>query len=513
MQGEKVKAGMPAEKGIVVQERGAQESITVVEAGNVARKAVRGALWQVLGGGWQTVVRLGASVFLARALRPEDFGVFGMALLVREFLNSVGALGMGAGVIAKKEVTQADLATCFWTMAGARTLMFLAGFFGAPLAGYFLGDARVVPVVRAVSFLFLTSILEVVSQTLLTKELQFGKLNLIRGIGTLFESSLAVVLAVFTGLGYWALVYAMLASSIGMSIAVFFVAGWRPSFVFDGESFRYMFRFGISGLGFSIANYLKQNVDYLIVARLLGSGGLGLYEFAYRLPHLVLDRISRPIGSVFFPFFSKIQDNESLLLTYVNSVSIVTLITWPLVFGLAGIARVAVPLLWGDQWLATIEPLQVLCLGAGLRCLAQPSGAIFLSRNKPELQLWLGIGELAFTLIAVGTLGGLFGLIGVAAGMSLSAFPPLVSTHIALHLLGKNISFLFRSVGPTAISAVICGSMAYCVSQALPSVPWVKLGVSIAVGAALYVGMLALVSRQLLLLFFGTLKRLVGTPR
>jgi len=338
-------------------------------------------------------------------------------------------------------------------------------------------------------------------------------LNLIRGIGTLFESSLAVVLAVFTGLGYWALVYAMLASSIGMSIAVFFVAGWRPSFVFDGESFRYMFRFGISGLGFSIANYLKQNVDYLIVARLLGSGGLGLYEFAYRLPHLVLDRISRPIGSVFFPFFSKIQDNESLLLTYVNSVSIVTLITWPLVFGLAGIARVAVPLLWGDQWLATIEPLQVLCLGAGLRCLAQPSGAIFLSRNKPELQLWLGIGELAFTLIAVGTLGGLFGLIGVAAGMSLSAFPPLVSTHIALHLLGKNISFLFRSVGPTAISAVICGSMAYCVSQALPSVPWVKLGVSIAVGAALYVGMLALVSRQLLLLFFGTLKRLVGTPR
>lgn len=83
------------------------------EVSSLKRKAGRGAVWQLLGGGWQTVVRLCASFFLARALTPDDFGVFGMAIIVSELLNAIGAMGFGTGIIAKKNVSKRDLDTFF----------------------------------------------------------------------------------------------------------------------------------------------------------------------------------------------------------------------------------------------------------------------------------------------------------------------------------------------------------------------------------------------------------------
>ena len=56
-------------------------------------KAGRAALWQIAGGGWQTLVRLGASIYLARALKPSDFGLFGMALLYQGAFGNSAFIG------------------------------------------------------------------------------------------------------------------------------------------------------------------------------------------------------------------------------------------------------------------------------------------------------------------------------------------------------------------------------------------------------------------------------------
>ena len=69
---------------------------------HLTRQAGQGALWQILGGGWQTAIRLGASTILARKLDPGDFGLFGMALLVSELIMVFTNLGMGSGIVAKK---------------------------------------------------------------------------------------------------------------------------------------------------------------------------------------------------------------------------------------------------------------------------------------------------------------------------------------------------------------------------------------------------------------------------
>lgn len=459
-------------------------------SGSLVQRAGRSALWQLAGGGWQTFVRLGSSVILARQLTPEDFGVFGMALLMREFIFYLGNMGMDAGIIARKDVSEEDLCTCFWSMAAVRAIMFVIAFSFAPLGAWFFNDERVTDVVRVISFTFLFSSMGSVANALLSKALKHKALNILTGVLAVVESSLAVALALATDLGYWGLVIAMLVHAFLYQSIMFYLSGWRPKLKFSRDSFRYLFRYGINGLGFNIANYLKLNLDYLLVGRLLGTASLGLYEFAYRIPHLVQARISRPVGAVVFPALSQVQDdNQKLAKGYIEAVKYVSLITFPLLFGLAAVADVAVPVLWGDQWLAIIVPLQILCCSALLRVLFQSVQAIFICKNRPDLPFKISVVELFWTASVVGVLGYHFAIVGVAIGMLLSVFPSFVSIYIAFRLIDAKVLGLYQAISSVFVSALVCGVAAYA------SITYLSLAgfddlyaliISIAVGALCY---------------------------
>ena len=462
-----------------------------IDTDALTRSAGRGAFWQLLGGGWQTVIRLGASTILARALAPENFGLFGMALLAQGLISHIGALGMGAGIIAKKDVNENDLCTCFWTMAGMRFVLFIATFAIAPLAATFFDTPKVTWVLRAVSFTFLFSILSSVSTTLLQKQLRFGNLVIINGLSALVESGIAVALALLTDLRYWALVFAMLISSLFMHLTIFIWVQWYPKFKFSKESFRYLFRFGINNLGFSIVNYFHQNIDYLLVGRLLGTTSLGFYEFAYRIPHLIQVRFARPVGSVIFPTLSKVQDSdERLIAGYVKAAKYIALGAFPALGGLAVLADLTVTVLWGEKWLPIVVPLRILCLCVAMRCIVTPIGSIFLCKQRPDINFKFALAALTLTLITVGTLGSFYGLNGVALGMLLSTLSYLYIIHIVFRMTDSNPVKLLSALWVPAAATGVSMMCAYGVQYMLDSggaAHWIALICSIASGAIGYV--------------------------
>jgi len=431
-------------------------------------KAGRAAIWQIVGGGWQTLVRLGASIYLARALKPSDFGLFGMALLYQELMITALSLGFGSGLIVKKDLSQEDLSTAFWLSCSVRIVIFLVVFFTAPIAANFWKEPRVEPVIRLISFTLLIQIIGMIPGTLATKNLEFKKINIIQAIAILLESLTAIILVAFAHLTYWALVIGMMISAVFYNLSLWVSARcWLPRFVFHKEVFRYLFRFGVYAWLFSITNYLKQNIDYFLVGRILGANKLGLYEFAYRLPHLVLERISRPVGNVLFPSFAKMQDNNVRLYEgYIKSVKYVCFVCYPVLFILAGVSELLVPLLWGSQWLPVIRPLQILCLCAALRCIFQPMGGVFYSKNRPDIPFKISFVVLIFTTIVVGVLGHFYGLNGVAIGMLFSVFPSFLVLWFAFRvLLNVNPIRLFCSLLPIVVSSFLSAVVTFSVAR------------------------------------------------
>ena len=526
-----------AKGGVLPESKGAEESRQQTTSGGqegnsaqgtaaLKRSIGRGTLWQFAGAGWQMLIQLGASAVLARALSVRDFGVMGMAILFQGLIARLGHLGTGTGIIAKKDLTQEDLSAAFWMGFVVHGALFFILLAVAPLAELFFDKESegVTQVLYVVAFTFLLTAVASVQGTILLKQLRFGLLKIIEGAGILIQSATAIVLAVVFDLGYWALVGGLLLSNLATTVIKIAVVRWRPSLRVSRKSFRYMFRFGIHGLGASMVQYFQHNVDYILVGKLLGTSMLGVYGFAYRIPFILLNRLALPVGHVLFPHLATVQaSDERLASAFIKSAKYLALITLPLLAGLACLARPTIVVLWSSKWLPAAVPMQILCLGASIRCILISYGTIFFCKNRPDLPFKFGIVEMFLTAGFVTVFGYAYGINGVALGMVMGALLQLVVVYYALHMVHSSLGRLWKALRPVVISTLGCvvmtlGARATCESFGLPS--WVVLLAAVPAGALGYMGVMAVCfpqelveAREIIRMTFGGRGSSITKPR
>ncbi len=461
---------------------------------DLTRKTGRGILWQFTGTGWIVLLQFGASAVLARVLAPDDFGIMGMAILAKGLIQLVGSFGTTTGVIAKKGITQEDLSTAFWMELVVYCLMFAVSFAVAPLAAIFFHTPELTWVLRIVSITMLMTGASCISGAVLYRELRFGTIKIIEGAGYAFQVSLAIVFAVVFDLEYWSLVLSIVISSFATTLATIFCARWRPRFCFRRESFRFMLRYGVHGLGFSFVLYFQNNIDYLLVSRFLGAHILGLYEFAYRIPNMLFNRLAQPISGIIFPVLSKVQSsNERMAAGFLKTAKYIAFIVVPLLGGLVVIAKPTVLVLWGDQWVRAIFPLQILCISAAIRSILCYSSTIFLCKNRPDLQFKFGILQFIVTFAGVAILGYFYDLIGIAMGMVVGSLCWIVITIFALRMIHCSFGRLIGVLWPSMTGTLGCIAAAFAVKYigevfGLPN--WGLLLSAIPSGALAYLGIL-----------------------
>jgi O-antigen/teichoic acid export membrane protein len=468
-----------------------------IDKAQLTRSAGRGAIWQVVGALWQSLIQLGGSMILARLLMPADFGLLGTAMIAQVLIGRLGVLGTAAGLIAKEHPTEEDISTAFWTNLAVQGFLFAATFAAAPLLAVLVAKPEDAPgvtgVLRITCLTFLFTGAGAVSSALLRKQLRFGLLKIIESGAFLFQTLLTIVLAWSFNMGYLALVIPIAVSGLVVTIVTVLFARWWPKLIFSWSSFRFMFRFGANELGSNVVDYFQNNIDYWVIAR-MGMATMGLYEFSRRLPHMLLDRLAMPIGAVLFPTLARTQSSDEVLISgYLKVTRYIALVIFPLMGGLMAVADVAVPVLWGDKWLEAIAPLRVLCLRVALGSTLTCIGFVFLCKNRPDLSFKFGLMMLTGTLVAVLPLGFFFGLSGVAWGMTMSLAPGIVMLRKAFRLTNSSMTRLARTLSAPTITALASSLAALGASWLLAAAhvpPIGRLGCAVAVGGLTYLGVM-----------------------
>ena len=419
----------------------------------IARETGKAGLLQIAAGLWQTIARLLASMVLARTLSPSDFGIFGMAFLGKSFIERLGYFGFGTAIIAKKNVDNKDLCTGFWINAGVRCLLFLIALGTAPTIATFFKTPEIISLLRYLALTFIFTIPSFIPSLLLQKEINFTPISIINMIAVTLECLVAVILAVGFELRYWALGISVIVTIFFIHSAIFLYKIWFPSLVFSKESFLYLIRYGLGGLGTNLAAFFQGNIDYLITGRILGPKTLGLYEFAYRLPHLLQDRVATPVSEVLLPAFSKIQgSNSNLGNAYLKSVRHMAFIALPALAGLALTADLLIPLLWGERWLPIVLPLRILCGCAFLNVIFLPIDSIFYCNNRPSVPFIFNFGRAVISAASVYILGLKLGLVGVALGMLIGVALSFFYAFYAFKMLLYPFKEFFNSLIPSALA-------------------------------------------------------------
>jgi PST family polysaccharide transporter len=410
------------------------------------------------------------SIILIRLLTPKDFGLIGMIMVFIGFAGLFSELGFGAALIQKKKIKERHLSSIFWLNIATGLILTGIMLAIAPVIATFYNEPRLKLLTIVLSATFFIGSIGIVQKAILKRSMNFRMLAIVETLAMVIAGIFAIAIA-FLGFGVWSLVWQAIVSAIIGVIVLWFLSDWKPSLRFNKNAAKELLGFSGNLLAFNVFNYWARNVDDLLIGKVIGSSGLGIYNRAYSIMLMPLRQISFTVGQVMFPMLSKIQDDKVRVKhLYLSTISIIALITFPMMMGLLVVADSFVIVLFGQKWADLIPILQVFCLLGMTQSIGTTVGWIYQSQGRTDWMFWWGI--------AAGTVGVISFIIGISIGSIMAVAYCYAIAHILLfyHNLtipGKLINMTFsdvvRSLSGVFGCAVLMAGGVYLLGVILPS--------------------------------------------
>lgn len=391
---------------------------TAIETG-IKDKLKTGAIWNSVAQFGQQGINFILTLILARLLTPEDFGLLGMATVISGFIAYFSEFGLIASIIKKAEVDDRDCHTAFWACVVFSIGTYLVIYMMSPLIAVFYHCQELVPITRAVSVVFLLSMYTNVPYALEVKKLRYNKITLIRLVSLLVSGLPAVILA-FCGFGVWALVWQQIIMHVVQVFGYLLVFRWIPRAEFSFSRFKELAAFGFHFTMNNMFKFASENIDYLLVGKLLGPTALGVYTMAFRLSRYPLEKLWGVFGKMLLPAFALMQDDRDRMKRNVLRVSSGgAFLLMPVLVIILVSTQSYVQLAVGDQWLSTVPLIKMFVAYLALMSVSFSDEAALMVAGKIRA---VNTFRFVCTLFILG-LGywgiGRFNLFGMAAMYSL----------------------------------------------------------------------------------------------
>ena len=194
------------------------------------------------------------NILAARLLAPRDFGQFGALLLVTSLFEIATTFGIRPMIIQEKKTSDKFLST-IWTISIIRGgLIAFAVLITSSLMASFFNESSLLPLFSVIALApFIKGFINP-GVILLQKELDFGKVGILRGAVSLI-GFLATVGAALVIRNVWALLFGFLIAALFEMIFSFMVSSYRPSFKLDLVKLRSILKRGKWLVSSSIFNY------------------------------------------------------------------------------------------------------------------------------------------------------------------------------------------------------------------------------------------------------------------
>jgi lipopolysaccharide exporter len=296
-------------------------------------------------------LQLGAQVILARTLGPEVFGVFAIGMVVLTFANFVSGFGFSWSLLQRSEVTDEDIRFA-WTWQILVGIVTMAGLYLlAPFLASYFREPRSEMVIAWLSIACLLNAAAAPATYLLQRDLDFRTVGLIQ-VGSYALGYVVVgVPMALTGWGAESLVAAWLVQS-----AVQFVASYARKPHRIKPLFWYPDAMAAMGTGravflTNIVNWLLNNLDRILIARLLNATSLGLYNVAYNLATMPNTLLLGALQPAFLAAGARLQNElERLGKAYLQILATLFVLGVPAFVFLGLVSLDIVRLLYGARW-------------------------------------------------------------------------------------------------------------------------------------------------------------------
>jgi O-antigen/teichoic acid export membrane protein len=427
---------------------------TTIEHSSLRRAVVNGLAWKA---GTQAVAqasRVVVAVVVARLLTPHDYGIAGMVVVFSSLVFVFADLSLGAALVQRPRISEADRSTVFWLSLGAGAIFTATGMaLAGPIADFY-GEPAVRPLFMALSCGFIVTSFGTTQSALLTREMNFKALEL-RQMGGILVGAVAGIVLAARGAGPWAIIGQQLATIVISTICLWWFSSWRPSLVFSFNSVRQLGGFSANVFGTRLLFYVNRNLDNLLVGRFIGAAALGAYSLAYSVMLVPFNQIAGPVQEVLYPAFSRMQDDAKRIAdVWIDVNRIVAALSLPALVGLMVVGPDFVEVVLGSKWRSATVVIQILAWVGLLQSIQRLNSSILQARDRTRDLFVYSIVTLVGSVLAF--VGGLnWGIVGVAtAYAALSTVLEPYYTWLTARSLGISMFRFFRGLAGVAQATV-----------------------------------------------------------
>ena len=452
-------------------------------------KTLRGLFWSFFERGAYQLVQLTVSIVLARILLPEEFGLVAILVVFIAIGNSLVDSGFGSALIQDQTTSHLDECSVFYFNIALSVLVAAILTLSAPAIAHIYGYPILVPLCRVLSLNIVLGALGAIHLTLLTKNVDFGTQSKISLIAAAISGLIGISMA-YRGFGVWSLATQSVASAFFRTTLAWLFHDWRPSLQFSSQSLFRMFPFGSRLLISGLLNTVFNNIYSLVIGKVFSARDLGFYSRADQLQQIPVLNLTAAVGRVLFPVFSSVQQDKERLKRGVRiTITSLALINFPLMVGLAIVAKPLIVVLLTDKWLPSVLYLQMLCAIGLLYPLHAINLSALKAQGRSDLFLKLEVIKriLVITSIAITYRWGIIAMISGAIVVSLFGY--YLNAYYSGKFFDYPITEQILDLFPALLVSFVMGTSVYLVRYLSISSPLVLLTCQSTVGVVVYFGL------------------------
>lgn len=358
------------------------------EKQSLKEKTAKGLFWGGFSNGIQQLLNLFFGIFLARLLTPADYGMVGMLSIFSLIAGSFQESGFTAALANKKEVSHKDYNAVFWFSSGMSLCLYIILFLSAPAIAYFYEVPALTPLARYSFLGFFIASLGTAPSAYLFRNLKVKQKAISLIIALVISGTTGVLMAYF-GYAYWGIATQSLVYTGIVTICYWYLSPWRPTLSIDLSPLKGIFSFSSRILFTNIFTHINNNLFSIILGKFYSEKEVGYFGQANKWNNMGHSFITSMINGVAQPVLSQVtEDRKRQLQVFRKMLRFTSFVSFPAMFGLSFIAPELIKITITDKWLASVEMLQLLCIGGAFIPISMLYSNLIISKGKSNIHMW-----------------------------------------------------------------------------------------------------------------------------
>ena len=402
------------------------------------------------------------SMILARLLAPEAFGVVASINVVFSFCDIFSDAGFQKYIIQHKTNDEGEIdriaTVAFWSNLAVSMVIWLFVVLFADRIASFVGcEGKGLAVAVACASLPLTAFSSV-QGALLKRNLNFKPLFYVRRATVVVPVVVTVPLALITK-SYWALIAGTISVNGVIVVAMSVLLKWRPKRWFSFKTLRGILDFSVWTLLESLLVWFINWGDVFIVANILSSYYLGLYNTSMNMVNQAVAVVSSSTVPVLLSALSRLQeDDEEFKRVYYKFVSAAGAVLIPMGVAMWVFREVICEILLGSAWGEAATLMGTWGLISALSVMFNSfNGNVLIAKGKPNLSVVIQVIQIIFIVPTV-FFSAKLGFSVLSYSRALVRIVGMIVYSLAVWKIAKiSFSGSLRALFPYIVGALVAG--------------------------------------------------------